>query len=399
MRLRSHGHRVTVISNGHFESLVRGAGLDFIANTTAEQYQQITNDPDLWHPRKAFFAIARTLMALARPTYDILGKMHADEPGKLILVGTSLALAGRLAQEKLGLPLATMHLSPALFQSVYETARLPAAPSINGAPRWVKRGVLALANWVIDRAICPSLNTYRRELHLPPVKGVIKHWWHSPQLVLAMFPEWYCAAQPDWPPNVHTVGFPLYDERGVTTLPPELTEFLASGPPPIAFTPGSAMFHGERFFAESAEACRIAGLRGVLLTRKREQVPMNLPPGVIHAAYAPFSELLPRCAALVHHGGVGTSSQALAAGTPQLIQPFAHDQPDNADRLVRLGVARVVWPKKYRAANVAGVLKELTTSPTVSRSCRDVAERMRGDDAIGRACEKIEALGLAADAR
>ena len=72
------------------------------------------------------------------------------------------------------------------------------------------------------------------------------------------------------------------------------------------------------------------GRRGLLLSRHREHIPRTLPSDVRHVEYAPFSELLPRCAALVHHGGIGTSAQALAAGVPQLIMPMGHDQPDNS---------------------------------------------------------------------
>ncbi|HEX8916381.1 MAG TPA: nucleotide disphospho-sugar-binding domain-containing protein, partial [Humisphaera sp.] len=159
-----------------------------------------------------------------------------------------------------------------------------------------------------------------------------------------------------------------------------------------AFTPGSAMVNGRAFFETSAEACRLIGRRGVLLTRHAEQVPTKLPPGVVHVPYAPFSELLPRCAAVATHGGIGSLSQALAAGCPQLIHPFAHDQYDNADRLERLGVGRAVVPKKYTPPRVAAVLKELVESPAVAEACTAVAARMKGEDAIGTACGLIEGL-------
>src|SRR6185436_13395214 len=98
--------------------------------------------------------------------------------------------------------------------------------------------------------------------------------------------------------------------------------------------------------------CALLGRRGILLTRHREQVPDNLPREVIHIDYAPFSQLLPRCAALVHHGGIGTSAQALASGVPQLVTPFTHDQPDNAARLKRLGGAEVLPSSRYRAHRI-----------------------------------------------
>src|SRR5262249_33851816 len=161
---------------------------------------------------------------------------------------------------------------------------------------------------------------------------------------------------------------------------PELQQFLDAGEPPIAFTFGSAMWHAHEMLETSAKACAMLNRRGILLTRHREQVPSSLPPGVIHVDFAPFSELLPHCAALVHHGGIGTCSQGLAAGVPQLVVPHAHDQPDNAARLVRLGVARKLEPRQYRINSVVRELGELLGSADVARNCKNVAARFAGTD-------------------
>jgi UDP:flavonoid glycosyltransferase YjiC (YdhE family) len=120
---------------------------------------------------------------------------------------------------------------------------------------------------------------------------------------------------------------------------------------------------------------------------------------VIHIDFAPFSELLPHCAALVHHGGIGTCSQGLAAGVPQLVVPHAHDQPDNAARLVRLGVARKLEPRQYRIKSVVRELGELLGSPDVATNCKDVAARFSGSDPLGRTCDWIEELGTTREAR
>ena len=88
-------------------------------------------------------------------------------------------------------------------------------------------------------------------------------------------------------------------------------EWLDAGEPPIAFTAGSAMVHAREFFAASIEACESLNRRGLVLTRFGDQLPRELPPSVKHVEYAPFGSLLPRCAALVHHGGIGTTAQAL----------------------------------------------------------------------------------------
>jgi len=178
----------------------------------------------------------------------------------------------------------------------------------------------------------------------------------------------------------------------LTRLGKRLAAYVAAGEAPIAFTPGSAMFQGRKFFEESVAACELLGKRGLLLTRHYEHLPAKLPPNVRHVEFAPFSQLLPRCAALVHHGGIGTCSQALKAGVRQLVVPHAHDQPDNAARLVRLGVARKIEVKGYRRERIATTLGELLKSTEVRDKCKEVAERFVGDDAIGKTCDLVEQL-------
>jgi UDP:flavonoid glycosyltransferase YjiC (YdhE family) len=398
IRLRERGHQVTVITNEHFAPLVRAAGLQFASIGTDEEYRKIAADPDLWNGRKGFEAIARGVIDLIGRVYDQVSRLHAAHDERLVVAASSLAIGARIAQERLGVSLATVHLSPAVFQSVHEMPRLPGVPLPRWSPRWLKRVIWKIANFMVDRALAGPVNAFRGELGLPPVRGIFRDYWHSPQLVLAMFPDWYAAVQPDWPRNTHTVGFPLYDERGVTVLPPLLEAFLAAGDPPIAFTPGSAMFQGQRFFAASADACRQLGRRGLLLSRHREHIPANLPAEVIHVDYAPFSELLPRCAALVHHGGIGTSAQAMAAGCPQVITPFAHDQPDNADRLQRLGIGRTISPRRYSAKRVAQTLETLLATPAIQVNCRTIAARLHQSDGLAKACELLESLPVSARA-
>jgi rhamnosyltransferase subunit B len=120
-------------------------------------------------------------------------------------------------------------------------------------------------------------------------------------------------------------------------------------------------------------------------------VPANLPDGVRHFDYAPFSELLPKCAALVHHGGIGTTSQALAAGVPQLVMPLAHDQHDNAARVRALGAGMELSPKSYKPKKVAEVLTALLGDPAISQRCREVAKKFKGDP-LGETCDLIEAV-------
>jgi len=216
-------------------------------------------------------------------------------------------------------------------------------------------------------------------------------WLHSPRRIIGLFPEWY-GNSPDWPESMRVTGFVRFDQAGSVPLAPELESFLKQGDPPIAFSFGSAMRHGKPYFEAAVEASRILGKRGLLLAKGKEQVPEKLPATVLHVDYAPFSEVFPRCAAVVHHGGIGTCAQALAAGVPQLIMPISFDQPDNARRLEKLGVGGRLWPKRFTGKNVAKEIFRLLDSPATLMRCKDVAEFMQEADETAKACEWIEEL-------
>jgi rhamnosyltransferase subunit B len=391
IRLRERGHRVRLIVNPHFEALVRGAGIEFVPLSTDDEYRRMAGNPALWHRFRGPMAVLKTLSELLRPMYEAIVANH--EPGNTVMVGSSLAFAARIAQEKFAIPAATIHLQPLDFRSVSDPPKFAGMLLGPRVPRKLVALQFKLADRLfIDPLIAGPINALRAELGLPAVRGILKDWWNSPQRVIGMFPDWFAPPQLDWPPQTRLTGFPLYDERGVTSLDPTLLRFLASGQAPIAFTFGSAMWHARKLLEQSARACELLGRRGILLTRHAEQVPPNLPPGVIHVPFAPFSELLPRCAAMVHHGGIGTCSQALAAGLPHLVMPHAHDQPDNAARLIRLGVGRKLEPRQFRAQRIARELSDLLSSERVSASCKAIARRFIGTDPLGDTCRWIEEL-------
>ncbi len=130
----------------------------------------------------------------------------------------------------------------------------------------------------------------------------------------------------------------------------------------------------------------------MLLGAAGEQIPGTLPPNVCHAAYAPFSDVFPRAACVVHHGGLGTSAQAMRAGIPQLVMPIAYDQADNAVRMRRHGVARLLYPKRFTGKAVADRLKALLGDDGNKQAARRLSERFRGVDGVSTACGLLEEL-------
>jgi rhamnosyltransferase subunit B len=385
--LRRRGHAVKFIANGYYESLVRALGLEFVPLGTAEEFLAVARDPDIWHWRRGMNMIGQTMIEAIPACHRAI--MEHAVVGKTVLVYSTLAFGARLAQETLGLSGVSVHLSPAVFSSDYESPKLPGIPA--WLPRPAKRIAIHLAHLVADRIFGRPLNAYRKQLNLPPVRNFLRDWCHSPQRVIGLFPSWYAAPQPDWPKQTVLTDFPLFDEKEVTPLPEEVARFLDAGSPPIVFTPGSAMFQGQRFFAAAVEACGILNRRGLLLTRHAEQVPRDLPSGVIHAAYAPFSQLLPRSAALVHHGGIGSTAQAMAAGVPQLMMPMGYDQPDNALRVRRLGVGDWLSRRQFTGRRVARKLDSLLSRAI---ACRAVAEKFdKASDPVAETVRWIESIG------
>ena len=132
------------------------------------------------------------------------------------------------------------------------------------------------------------------------------------------------------------------------------------------------------------------GRRGILLTQYPEQLPRELPQDIQHFAYLPFSTILPRAAALVHHGGIGTIAQAIAAGIPQVIRPMTHDQPDNAARVERLGIGVSLSPKKFNATSLAEKLNTVITSQQVLDRCKSYAQKINPDQSLNDTCTIIE---------
>lgn len=392
LRLRERGHSVSIATNGYFQPLVEHHGIEFIQCGTAREYVSLASNRDLWHPLRSMQAVFGGTARYLRPMYE-LARDFAASRSNAVIVASSLAIGARVAQEKHGVPLATAHLAPSLFQSEHELPQLTGMSMVPAwAPRLGKRLIWRLANGAVDSIIAPPLNALRGELGLAPVKNVLRDYWHSPTLTFGLFPDWFGRPQPDWPRQLRLTGFPLYDEPDVTPISGELERFLRDGDPPIAFTPGSAMWQAHRFFDASVETCVRLKHRGLLLTRHEEHLPGRLPAGVIHVPYAPFSQLLPRCAAFVHHGGIGSSAQALAAGVPQLVTPFTHDQPDNAARMKRLGVADVIPAAGYAADLAVPRLRRLMKSSAVARSCNEVKGRFQGIDPLGQTCALIESL-------
>jgi len=388
--LHRRGHDVTILTAEPFRVVCERAGLRFVQIHSQAEFDEITKDPDLWHSRKGLALILRKVASALRAHYDVISSVY--EPGRTVLVAHALAFAARVFEDARQAPAATLHLAPSIFRSDFQQATSIPGVDPSRLPRWVKRSALWLADrLLLDPPIVPALNALRRQLGLSPVSRVFREWVHSPQRVIGLFPEWFAPVQPDWPSQLRLTGFPLYDESDVHDLSPGLESFLNAGSPPILFTPGTANRAAVEFFAAALEATRRLKRRALFVTRYPEQLPDNLSDQERTEAYVPFSRVFSRCGVVVHHGGIGTCAQALAAGVPQLTMPIAFDQPDNATRLWRLGVGRWIRPNEFHGSHVASQLGALMDDTRVAERCRHWSNEIRRCDALAETCSLLEA--------
>jgi UDP:flavonoid glycosyltransferase YjiC (YdhE family) len=390
--LSERGHRVTVITSGYFKNRVSEAGLRFVELGTTEDYHAVQSNPKLWEARAGCELFARAIVPAIQPLYEIIRQHWV--PGQTVIAAPPVAFGARVAQEKLGIPLVTVLLQPALLRSAYQSPKWPGVWLPDSVPSAFKRFLFRLADrFILDRLFAGETNALRRDLGLPPVERLCDRWWFSPQRVLGLFPVWFAPPQPDWPVQSRLTGFPLYDGRDVEAMSEEVVDFLEEGEAPIVFTAGTAMQYGQDFFAAAVAACRRLGRRGLLLTRFRAQVPRDLPRGIRQVDYVPFSQVLPRSAALVHHGGIGTVGQALAAGIPQVIVPRGFDQFDNAARLERLGVAATLEHRNCSPRVLADAIGHLLHSRDVATQCWALRRRVpNGSAVIAQTCAELERL-------
>jgi rhamnosyltransferase subunit B len=390
--LQARGHRATVITNPLFQAQIESQGLRFLAAGTAAEARGTIANPDLWHLRKGFGVISQVLIPAVEEVFDLIER-HADQ--QTVVAFSTLSLGARIAQEKLGIPSASIHLQPSIIRSVGEQGMFGNVRLAASHPAWLKRGLFRVVDTLIlDRSLKRPLNEFRAKLGLAPVDRIMHRWLHSPQLVIGFFPSWFAAPQPDWPQNTHLVGFPLWDADDAARVE-EAMEFLDAGGPPVIFTPGSAGATMHEFFVQSAAAARRAGVRAMLITNYPQQVPADLPPGIRAFGYLPFSQVLPRAALLVYHGGIGTLAQGIKAALPQLVVPHAYDQFDSGFRIRLLGLGTSIATGSYRAARVARAIGTLTGDPLIARRCREFAQRVDGAAAIARAVDLIEQLHAA----
>lgn len=395
LELQARGHRPVIATMEVYREKLEAAGLE-IAPVRPNIPQPKEQDPELiqkiMEPRSGpQFLMEQIVYPAIRDAYtDLLTAVEGAD----LLITHPAAPAGPLVGRKMGLPWVSTVLAPLSFFSVYDPPIPPVMQWTTKVFRLFGPRFLKLFFDVMKSEYkAKPVVEFRAELGLEDYGNPMFDGQHSPHRILAMFSKVFAAPQPDWPPQTEITGFCFYDGNHGFVMPSALSDFLDSGPPPIVFTLGSsAVWIGREFFRESIEAAKQLGQRAVLLIGDERNHPGELPDNMIAVDYVPYEMLMPRASVVVHHGGVGTTSQGLLAGVPTLIVPFAFDQSDNAEHAARLGVSRTVYRNKYRAPRVATELNRLLSEPAYAQLAREVRAQLKQENGPARAADLIEQM-------
>ncbi|WP_426104964.1 glycosyltransferase [Massilia sp. TSP1-1-2] len=369
--LRDAGHAITFVGPQLHAQTVQQAGLPF-HGTFADP--AVLDDPDVWHPTRGFGVVWRAVRPGLRELGDIVAALPEDEP--CVIVTHPLALHEALLCRALRPDLRVVlgYLAPSNIPTVYDPLLLGPLR----VPRWVP---LAARRWLwrqigarlIDPVVMPDINADRAAAGVAPAKSLLDLLHDGPDLSVTLFPPWFGEPKPDWPQPLCCGDFALFDPDPEAEFTPELAQFLAAGEAPLVFTPGTANRQADAYFGHALAAARALGKRAIFLTPHRDQVAAHLPPGVLWQSYLPLRKILPHAAALIHHGGIGTTAEALRAGIPQLIVALAYDQFDNAERVSGLGVGLGLTRARLTTTKLTAHLRALLASRRLAERCKTVS--------------------------
>ena len=398
--LLARGHRVTLLGVAAHAAIVAGAGVPFHPMGSEAQYRAALAHPDVWHPRKGFQVLWNGLRDHADALPDYVAGLPAGEP--LALFAHPLALAGAaLARTRRpDLRIVAAWLAPANLRTVHDPLTIGPLRIPRWIPlRWRQRLWRSVDARLVDPVAVPDINATHARYGLPPIRHFIDHLQAVADAHVTLFPPWFATTPPDWPRPLAEGVFALHDPHDPharAELPPELERFLQAGAAPLVLTPGSGNRQAQRWLARAVAAARRLDRRAILLTPHREQVPEPLPPGMLWLPYVPLRGLLPRAAALVHHGGIGTTAEGLRAGVPQVIVPLAYDQFDNAARVKALSAGTSVGggAAGARPRVLAAALRRLLDSAEIRAGCARAARLATADERHDLAGQVEALLGL-----
>jgi sterol 3beta-glucosyltransferase len=377
VRLKERGHEVTLAADSGFERLAPGEGVEF--TPIRADFQSLLPTPERKRPsvRNDVFPVIQGMLE------DSWAVAQASRPE--LIVAHEKSLAAPHIAEKLGIP----HVQALTVPMLTPTREFPLPAMI----RHNLGGVLNRASYrlvgLLSRPYSGLIRSWRADsLKLQPRgkprKAARTLYCYSPSLV---------PTPRDWPPEAVATGYWLRDGGAAESVDPELESFVAADPPPVYVGFGSSVGPDPaRLGAAIPQAIRELGARAVIATGWGGVSDVGDGAEIMVVERAPHRWLFPRVAAVVHHGGAGTTAAGLVAGRPTVVCPFQGDQHFWGAAIHRAGAGPEPLPaKKLTHERLAALIGAAIQDSTMQGRATELSERIAGEDGVGRASEQIEA--------
>ena len=391
--LRGRSHQIVIATSANHRQAVESLGFEFVP--LPPDLSPFEREPDFLRrglnaKSGTEFLVRKIFMPHLEDTFSILREAALSVD---LIVGHFLAFAVPLVAETLNKKWIQVSLQPISFFSRYDPPVLSGIPlskmlrSLGPLPNSYVRTVLRLATARWTEPVFAMRRRLGLSTNVPnPITDSASSFG-----TMGWFPTALASPQPDWPAKVEVTGYPYFrDPDNVTSHGPDVAEFIYRERP-LIFTLGStARLLPGSFFRESVKAVMDIGESALLIGMDYEEVLARGAPSnkIMTIPSVPFHSVFPFARVVIHHGGIGTSAEAILAGKPMLVVPFGFDQPDNAERLNRLGVAEVLPPKQYRANGVSKLLTKLLADVNGVEAAKQLAAVTY--DGSERACDFIE---------
>jgi sterol 3beta-glucosyltransferase len=392
--LHAAGYQVRIATDEEFKPLINAQGLEFFS--TDQQTRPFVET----HMAEIFWS--KNPLKIMRRVQQLRPELRAAEErqsrlqwqacqGASAIIGHVLFTPYGLSMaEKLDIPYIEVDVKPMVPTREYPLVILPPL-RLGGAFNYSSQRLLEQLIWLMQRA---PVNRWRKELlGLPdlPLRGYYKRMVNTLGLRLCGVSPHVVSQPLDWAAHVHMTGYWLLQTGDAYQPPAPLVKFLAAGPPPVYVGFGSMPSQDPQAATDLVvEALERAGQRGVLLGGWNGLAKTRLPETVFHIDAVSHAWLFPRTAAVVHHGGAGTTAAALRAGVPAVVVPYLGDQPYWGRMTHELGVGAKPLPRKKLTAQIlAAALTEVTNDQSMQATAATLGEKIRAEDGVGRAVEEI----------
>ncbi|MER5418846.1 glycosyltransferase [Streptosporangium roseum] len=382
--LAARGHRVTVVAAARYGGLVEEAGLG-LAPVSVDPLRIVESEEGQAWLRSGPAGFARGFRRIVEPLAErLVTEVDTACAGADLVLSPALGGFGHHLSERYGMPYALLHFQPSEPTGAFPNPLVPLR-TLGRAGNRASYALVEGLSWLLLGRMVNRLRS--RVFTLGPMRGSPFRQARAGRVpVLCGVSPSVVARPADWPGHVHLTGFwPL--ERAWAPGA-DLEAFLGAGPPPVYVGFGSMVpADPDAMAATVVAALRRAGVRGVL-----QGMPYGGAEDMFVVGDADHGWLFPRMAAVVHHGGAGTTGSGLRAGVPGVVCPFFSDQPFWGARVALLGAGPAPLPvRKVTAEALAGRVARAVRDGRIRAAAARLGERMRAEDGVARACE---ALGL-----